>query len=158
MQLIFCCFDATIEALFSETVVLCFDPFDFKWSVMKLASSVSSFCTQNAPELRNHLGLPFTWNSVCMKLKATRSNDSVDLLHYKQLWSSVNNGITQGKKSYNIILRLFVMMKGIYGWLRVLLKILPLGNAGVVLAVPKMDKNSLSFKIGQASAEIMLIF
>ena len=39
-----------------------------------------------------------------------------------------------------------------------LLKILLLGNAGVMVVVPKMNKNSLSFKIGWASAEIMLIF
>ena len=35
------------------------------------------------------------------KLNATRSNDAVDLVHYKQLFSSVNSAITQGKKSYN---------------------------------------------------------
>ena len=35
------------------------------------------------------------------KLNATRSNDSVDWLHYKQLCSSVNNAIAQAKKSHN---------------------------------------------------------
>ena len=35
------------------------------------------------------------------KLNAARSNDSADWLHYKKLRSSVNNAITQAKKSYN---------------------------------------------------------
>ena len=35
------------------------------------------------------------------KLNATRSNDSVEWLHYEQRRSSVNNAITQAKKSYN---------------------------------------------------------
>ena len=34
------------------------------------------------------------------KLKATRSNDPVDLLNYKQIRNSVNNAIRQAKKSY----------------------------------------------------------
>lgn len=35
------------------------------------------------------------------KMNVTRFNDSVDCLRYKQLYSSVNNAITQAKKSYN---------------------------------------------------------
>ena len=35
------------------------------------------------------------------KLKATRSNDPVDWLNYKQIRNSVNNAIRQAKKSYH---------------------------------------------------------
>ena len=35
------------------------------------------------------------------KLNATRSNDPVDWLNYKEIRNSVNNAIRQAKKSYN---------------------------------------------------------
>ena len=54
------------------------------------------------------------------------------------------------------ILRLFVIMNRIHGRLAVrdvLLKIFLLENACVMVVVPKIDKSSLLFKIGWASAD-----